>query len=211
MHLWRLHTAQSNPGRLEPLFPLLTLHSQFNCYLHHFRWVRRSIFHENPQHVNRFVTQGSPNAPSDPKKQFKKAQDHPQHLKLKLERQQGRRKEAQGVPKGDPWHSQVASFGAHFRTCSLQFNQNLEPELCLNTIEPCFPSFTLKSRFDPYLQLFRWVGRPIFLEFFIPLNEICHPRLSQRPQRTPEASQGRPRPSTDRPKEARGVARPPKG
>ena len=102
MHLWRLHTAQCNPGRLEPLFPLLTLDSQFNCYLQHFRWVRRSIFYENPQHVNRFVTQGSPNAPSDPKKQFKKAQDHPQHLKLKLERQQGRRKEAQGVPKETP-------------------------------------------------------------------------------------------------------------
>ena len=60
------------------------------------------MFHENPQHVNRFVTQGSPNAPSDPKKQLKKAQDHPQHLKLKLERQQGRRKEAQGFPKETP-------------------------------------------------------------------------------------------------------------
>ena len=35
--------------------------------------------------MNRFVTKGSPNAPSDPKKQSKKAQDHPQHLKLKLD------------------------------------------------------------------------------------------------------------------------------
>ena len=102
MNFWRLHTAQSNLGRLEPLFPLLTQDSRFNCYLYHFRWVRRSIFHENPEHVNRFVTQGSPNAPSDPKKQSKKAQDHPQHLKLKLEAEQGRRKEAKGIPKETP-------------------------------------------------------------------------------------------------------------
>ena len=102
MNLWRLHTAQSNPGRLEPLFPLLTLDSRFSCYLHHFRWIHRSIFYSNPTHVNRFVTQGSPNAPSDPKKQSKKAQDHPQHLKLKLEAEQGRRKEAQGVPEETP-------------------------------------------------------------------------------------------------------------
>ena len=161
--------------------------------------------------MNRFVSQGSPNAPSDPQKQSKKAQDHPQHIKLKLQRQQGRRKEAQGVPKETPGTRKWLQLELILRTCWLQFGQCFGPELCLNTIEPCFPSFTLKSRFDCYLQHFPWVGRPIFTEILIPLNEICHPRLSQRPQRTPEASQGRPRPSTDRPKEARGVARAPKG
>ena len=161
--------------------------------------------------MNRFVSQGLPNAPSDPQKQSKKAQDHPQHIKLKLQRQQGRRKEAQGIPKETPGNPKLLQLDLILRTCWLQFAQCLGPELRLNTIEPCLPSCTLDARFDCYLHHFPWVGPPIFIEILIPLTGICHPRLPQRPQRAPETSQGRLRPSTDQPKEARGVARAPKG
>ena len=108
---------------------------------------------------------------------------------------QGRRKEPKRALKETPGFPKRLQCEFILRTCRLHFGQCFGPELCLRTNEPRFPSFTMDSRFKPFFQHFRWIGRPTFTEILLPLHDICAPRLSKRAQRSPKTSQRRSGPS----------------